>query len=96
MNSTAQLVAAARRDPRAFGPLVARYQDFALAFAYARTGDREVAREVAQEAFLEAWGQLSRLQADAAFGAWLRRILIKRADRVTRRHRPPQRAGRRR
>jgi RNA polymerase sigma factor (sigma-70 family) len=87
-SATQQVIAAAAGDARAFSGLVRRYQDFAFAAAYARTGDAEVAREVAQEALLEAWVQLPRLREPAAFGRWLGRIVSKRADRVTRRVRP--------
>jgi RNA polymerase sigma-70 factor, ECF subfamily len=46
------VVAAQRGDPEAFRTLVHRYQDLAYAAAFARVGDRHLAQDVAQEAFL--------------------------------------------
>lgn len=85
---TLDLVTTAQRgDPAAFGVLVDHWTRVALAVAFARTGRRELAAEVAQEAFLDAWRLLPTLREPAAFGAWLRRIVVKHADRATRRRR---------
>lgn len=83
-----QVRAAQGGDREAFHALVLSYQDFAWGLALARTGDAQVAREVAQESFLTAWLKLAQLRRPAAFGAWLRRIVTKQADRVTRRASP--------
>lgn len=74
-------------DLDAFTALVRQYEDVARAIAVARVGDAVVAEEVAQEAFLDAWRLLPTLREPRAFGAWLRRIAAKQADRVTRRKR---------
>jgi RNA polymerase sigma-70 factor (ECF subfamily) len=76
------------RDPGAFGELVRRFQDAAVGYAYARLGDFAQAEDAAQDAFLEAWRDLPRLEHDAAFTAWLRRLLFKQCDRRTRRRAP--------
>lgn len=78
---------AQRGDTEAFEALVRRFQDHAAAVAWARTGDPAVAEEVAQEAFLAAWRHLGQLREPAGFPGWLRRIVVKQADRVTRRRR---------
>jgi F-type H+-transporting ATPase subunit beta len=68
----------------AFEALVGRFQDLAFAVALAYLGDREAARDAAQEAFIEAHGSLSRLRIPRAFPTWLKRIVRKRCDRQTR------------
>ncbi|NKB96881.1 MAG: sigma-70 family RNA polymerase sigma factor [Pseudomonadales bacterium] len=72
-------------DHSAYTRLVMGFQDIAKASAYAWLGDHELARDVAQEAFLEAYLNLSQLKSAAAFPGWLRRIVIKHCDRQTRR-----------
>lgn len=69
----------------AFTVLVRRYAPMVEAVALARTGRAEIAGEVGQEALLDAWRLLPTLREPAAFGAWLRRVVLKHADRHTRR-----------
>lgn len=71
-------------DDVAFGELVARYRRLAWVAAYAMLRDRGLAEDAVQEAFAEAYRELANLRDPAAFGGWLRRIVIKRADRVRR------------
>lgn len=83
------LVGAARGgDREAFSELVRRFQDLAVATAWAWLGDPERARDAAQDAFLDAFLHLAELRAPAAFPGWLRRIVWKHCDRRTRRRRP--------
>ena len=79
------VVAAQAGDAGAFEKLVRRYQDFAYAAAFARFGDRQLAQDVAQEAFLQAHRDLGALREPRAFGSWLRRMVIKHSDRLLRR-----------
>ncbi len=72
-------------DTDAFCDLVYRYQDLVAGTAYGWLGDAELARDVTQEVFLEAHLKLDQLQTPAAFAGWLRRIVIKQCDRLTRR-----------
>lgn len=37
-------------------------------------GDRDMAEDMAQEAFVQAWKNLSHFRGDSAFGSWLYRI----------------------
>jgi RNA polymerase sigma factor (sigma-70 family) len=71
-------------DLEAFGKVVQRFQRMACAVAYTVVGDVHLAEDAAQEAFIEAYQSLGRLQSPAAFPAWFRRIVIKRADRLVR------------
>ena len=81
----AQVKAAQSGDSDAFRWLVSRFQDQVTAAAYSWTGDTETAREVAQEVFLEAHLNLTQLSTPLSFPGWLRRIVTKHCDRVTRR-----------
>jgi RNA polymerase sigma factor (sigma-70 family) len=67
-----------------FDCIVERFQDMACASAYAMIGDVQLAEDVAQEAFLEAYLNLAKLREPAAFPSWFRRIIFKQADRLTR------------
>lgn len=71
-------------DGAAFEMLVQRYQDFAYAVAFGKVGDRQLAQDVAQEAFLQAHRDLKSLREPRAFGAWLRRLVAKHSDRLQR------------
>ncbi len=78
------VVAAQKGDLDAFGHLVMRFQRLACAVAYAVVGDVHLAEDAAQEAFIEAYQELSRLREPAAFPTWFRSIVHKRADRLVR------------
>jgi RNA polymerase sigma-70 factor, ECF subfamily len=68
----AALVRAARDgDREAFMRLVRRHQAGVRAFVHGLVGDRALAEDVAQEAFLRAWRSLKTLRDDAAFATWL-------------------------
>jgi RNA polymerase sigma factor (sigma-70 family) len=68
----------------AFGELVSRFQDMALGYAHAVLGDYHLAQDAAQEAFVEAHANLSKLNCALAFPNWLRRIVFKHCDRLVR------------
>jgi RNA polymerase sigma-70 factor (ECF subfamily) len=53
--------------------------------AFLVTGDRETAREVAQEAFAELYVRWTKVSAYDRPGAWLRRVAIRKAVRARRR-----------
>lgn len=72
-------------DSSAFAELVTRFQDLAVGTAYSWLGEIESARDVAQEAFLEAHRHLGQLREPSAFPGWFRQIVTKHCDRVTRR-----------
>jgi len=83
------VAAAQAGDLTAFDRLVDRFRDMAVGYAYSRLRDFQLAEDVAQEAFVQAWRDLSRLREPGAFPAWFRRILFKYCDRLSRRKRLP-------
>jgi RNA polymerase sigma factor (sigma-70 family) len=71
-----ELVASARSgDKRAFDQLVARYQALAQRVARGMVGDAEIARDLAQEAMLQAYLSLGQLRDDSRFRSWLHGIV---------------------
>src|SRR5262252_2968317 len=68
-------------DKDAFGQVVMRFQDMAYASAYATVSDPGLAQDIAQEAFLDAYLNLSKLRDPAAFPGWFRRIIIGHSNR---------------
>ncbi|HVS97287.1 MAG TPA: RNA polymerase sigma factor [Puia sp.] len=50
------------------------------------TGNRFDAQDLLQDAFIEAFRQLGQLKQPAAFGGWLRRILINKCVQFSKRH----------
>jgi RNA polymerase sigma factor (sigma-70 family) len=76
-------------SPEAFGLLVARFQNMAYAYAYAILSDFDLAQDVAQEAFVEVYQVLPALREPFAFPVWLKRIVYKHCDRITRRKQHP-------
>src|SRR5687767_1197308 len=71
-------------DLAAFGELVRRFQDMAYAAAYAYLGDHHQAQDAAQEAFIAAFSDLSKLREPAAFPGWFRRIVLRQCGRQRR------------
>jgi len=67
---------ARRGHDRAFEELVRRRQRYIRGLLRRVAGDRELADDLAQETFFQAWRQLHRLRAPEAFGAWLRQIAV--------------------
>jgi len=70
---------------QAFSTLVLRFQDMAFATAFAMLGNAQLAEDVAQEAFLEAYVNLTKLDTPAAFPGWFRTIVVRQVSRLTRR-----------
>jgi RNA polymerase sigma-70 factor, ECF subfamily len=73
--SDRELVARAQAgDAEAFGELVTRYRDMVYGLCYHLTQDFEAARDLAQEAFVQAYVKLGQLRGPERFAGWLRRI----------------------
>lgn len=73
----AELVALARAgDKEAFGHLIERYQPMARHIALTRVANEDVARELAQEAMLQAYLSLGHLRDDGCFKNWLYGIVL--------------------
>lgn len=73
--SDARLVELARRgDSEAFGDLVLRYERRLIRVILRFVHDQEMARDLAQEAFLRAYQRLEQFDPSRRFGPWLFRI----------------------
>ena len=67
-----RVVALAKRDPRAFAPLYARYFDPVYRYCYRRLGHREAAADATAQVFTKALAALPRYREDApSFRSWL-------------------------
>jgi len=71
-------------DEQAFAGVVEEFQDMALRYASALLGDGDQARDVVQEAFIEAHEHRADLRDPGAFAGWLRAIVRGRAGRLRR------------
>ena len=76
-NEIIRLVLAGDRD--AYRALVESHYQFAFRLACRITGDPADAEEVAQEAFLRAYTQLSTFRQDSSFSTWVNRIAMNQA-----------------
>lgn len=75
-------------DADAYGILVRRFQDMAVGYGYSILRDFQLAEDAAQEAFFEAYRNLSKLREPAAFPGWFRLIVFKQCDRIIREKHP--------
>ena len=82
-NEIIKLVLAGNRD--AYRVLVESHYQFAFRIACRITGDPSDAEEVAQEAFLRAYTQLSTFRQDSSFSTWLNRIAMNTAFNLVQR-----------
>lgn len=65
------LLVQATADSSAYTELVKRHQDALLAFLHRFTGNRALAEDLTQDAFLKAYQKISRFRKDATFRTWL-------------------------
>lgn len=75
--------------PEAFGQLVTRYQDRLYGTLVTMLGSAEDARDVAQEAFVQAYQKLDSFRGQSAFYSWLFRIALNSSVDLHRRQRRP-------
>ena len=75
---------ACQGDMEAYAAIVRRFRDMAYGYAYSLLGDFHLAEDAAQEAFVQAHRDLPMLSAPRAFPGWLKRIVFKHCDRLTR------------
>ncbi|MFH1377872.1 MAG: sigma-70 family RNA polymerase sigma factor [Planctomycetota bacterium] len=78
------VASALKGDEDAFRELMERYLWSIVSCAYSICHERERARDIAQEAFIEAAGALNELREPAKFGAWVYGIAKKKALALTR------------
>jgi RNA polymerase sigma-70 factor (ECF subfamily) len=70
----AELVAAARAEPRAFLALYDRYFERVLAYARLRIRDAATCEDVTSQVFTTALAQLPRFRGEGSFAGWLFQI----------------------
>jgi RNA polymerase sigma-70 factor (ECF subfamily) len=63
-------------EPDAFGELFRRHRDRMWAVAVRTTGNRELAADCVQDAFISAFRRASSYRGDAAVTTWLHRIVV--------------------
>jgi len=63
----------------AFAELVRIHQHEVYTLAVRMVADRELAHDVAQEAFVRAWRSIDRFRGDAKFSTWMHRITVNTA-----------------
>ena len=68
------VVQAQSGDRTAYSKLVRMMMNQVVALTYKMTGDKETAKDLAQETFISAWENLSGFRRDARFESWLYRI----------------------
>ncbi len=89
MNDDAQLIAETLAGrSTAFGQLVEKYQDRLYNTMVHIVGSRDDARDVVQDAFVQAFLKLETFQQNCAFYTWLYRIAFNAAASLSRRRRP--------
>jgi len=89
VNDDAQLIdASLTGDSVAFGHLITKYQDRLYNTLVHVVGSPEEARDVAQDAFVQAFVKLDTFHGAAAFYTWLYRIAFNIAVSRRRRHKP--------
>jgi len=72
-----ELVSASLRGDRlAFGELVKRYREGAIAVVYHMNADAQLAEEAAQEAFVRAWQRLHSYKPQFSFRNWIFSIAV--------------------
>lgn len=77
-------------DINAYTELVDRYRSIIYDLAYHYVRHFEDARDVAQEAFIQAYMHLGQLREPDRFGAWLRQLAINECRMWQRRQRPTE------
>ncbi|MFW6353761.1 MAG: sigma-70 family RNA polymerase sigma factor, partial [Verrucomicrobiota bacterium] len=66
-------------DVAAFDYLVQKYRERLFSIVYNLTSNREDAADLVQEAFIKAFGSISRFQGKSSFFTWLYRIAVNTA-----------------
>lgn len=75
----AEVVRRVRRgDREAYRVLMHRYQDPLYRCAVSLVGDRDVASDMVQAAFVSGYAEIARLRDDASFGGWVYRACLNR------------------
>lgn len=75
-------------DKGAFAELYREHHRRVYALCVRLLGDRQLAEELTQEAFIKAWRELHGFRGDARFSSWLHRITVNTVISYQRRHGP--------
>jgi RNA polymerase sigma-70 factor (ECF subfamily) len=70
------VIRAIQGDQTAFGEIVDQYSTLMLRTASMIVGDHDIAEDVVQDAFIQAWHHLSDLRKAGALRPWLMRIVV--------------------
>lgn len=73
-----ELVDAALADKEAFAAIVEKHQTMVYSVAYNFFQDRTLAQDIAQEAYLELYRNLARIETDFHLGNWLRQTVTRK------------------
>lgn len=92
VSSVASMIERAKAgDPAAFEEMIDCYQRKVISTSWRMLGNKEDARDAAQEVFLRVYKYLGGFRVDQDFAGWLYRIIINVCrDQVRRRGRPDQ------
>ncbi|CAH1194535.1 hypothetical protein PAECIP111892_01702 [Paenibacillus auburnensis] len=74
-------------DTEAFGQLMAHFRGMAFAVSYDMLRDVHLAEDAVQEAFIEAYTNIGKLQQPSAFPGWFKTIVVRQCQRLLRRKR---------
>lgn len=80
-------------ETEAFGLLVERYQHVMYKVALRMVGNPEDARDITQDAFVKAYGQLAKFDPSYRFFSWLYRIVINECLNMIRARHPQEPLG---
>jgi RNA polymerase sigma-70 factor (sigma-E family) len=84
---SAKMERIAAADRSRIADLYAVHADDAARLAYLLTGDRELAEDLVQDAFVKVTGRLGHLRDPAAFGPYLRKTIVNMSRSYFRRRR---------
>ena len=71
-----RVIRALQGDQQAFSEIVDQYSTLMLRTASMIVGDRDIAEDVVQDAFIQAWHHLADLRKAGALRPWLMRIVV--------------------
>ncbi|KAA3602837.1 MAG: hypothetical protein DWQ06_06595 [Calditrichaeota bacterium] len=73
-------------DAKSFSKIVVRFSQSSYFISYEKVRDKNFAKDVTQEAFIEAWLKLQNLKEPKAFSSWLKKIIIGKCERFNRKN----------
>ena len=80
-----ELTDSALRDPDAFARIIEKHKSMVFSVAYNFFQNRSMAEDVAQDAYLELFRNLNRIQSDLHLSFWLRQTVTRKCIDLSRR-----------